>query len=135
MVNRIGQFFADRALLSLVTLMVFSGLLLALVPVAWTYAKMAQTARPSANEGTKGAGARPLDASSCDRLVVSFTSAAPIGQITALLSSMNASIAYGPDENSAFEVSVPAGEAAATASALSRAEAIVLSASPRAGCP
>ena len=130
----LGHFFASHAMLCLVTLMLLFGLVLALAPIAWTYANLPAAGAGKNVVGSKGAGGFGAAGAECSRVVVSFQSAAPIAQIANFLSNLDASITHGPDENGAFELTVPAGESVAVAAALLRADALVVAAAPHRGC-
>ena len=128
LLTKIGQFFSSQARLSLFVLMLFTGLVAALAPIAWTYGRpVVSSAAVSESSATKG-GATSTGNSNChcNQVVVSFVSTATISQITQLLESLDVSIAFGPNENSSYELAVSANTADAVVQALNRAEALVV---------
>lgn len=131
--DRLSRLFASQSVLSLVTLLVLLGLAIGLVPVAWTYAHLSLSA-PTLT-GTKGYSSDGMAIPQCSRVTAAFNSSATFGQISALLQSVDASIAYGPNENGAFEIAVQPGEAPVIAPALLRAAPLVLVASVGKNCP
>jgi hypothetical protein len=122
---RLSAFFASQASLSLITLLVFLGLGVALAPAGWSYARMQLPARAAATptSAAHGFGATPpMACVRCNSLVVFFADTATLGEIADLLKVLEASIAAGPDQNGAYELAVPEESAVAVAQALNEAE-------------
>jgi hypothetical protein len=131
---KLGAFFASQAMLCLVTLMVFVGLLIALAPVGLSY--LQQAANPA--QGTQAGATRGLDSragnTACNPILVSFADTISMAQISKLLGRLDASIAFGPNENGAFELAVPKANAGAVVDALNRMPDAVVIASLREQC-
>lgn len=134
--TKVGQFFSSQAWLSLFILMLFTGLVAALAPIAWTYGRPAvgSTAAPGTSATKGGAANAGSSSGRCNQVLVSFVSTATIAQIAQLLEGLDASIAFGPNENSSYELAVSASTAAAVVQALNRAEALVVVATLRERC-
>lgn len=137
----IGHFFASQAYLSLITLLVFSGLLVALAPVGLGYLRMQGRTGDVVGQattrslGTGDLGARNVNTfERCSPIEVYFTDKALMSQVAALLESLDAVIAYGPTENGSFEIFVAPDKAPAVAAALNKAGDVVLKASTRQRC-
>lgn len=132
----LGAFLASQAGLSLATLMVFLGLAIALAPVGWTYAHMqaqpgAAKATPAAANSSKPTAAAPVP---CSRLLVFFAETATVGEVQALLASVNSVIAFGPDKTGGYELAMPASLESAVAETLNQAEGTVEGVFIRQGC-
>ena len=132
----VGHFFASQAYLSLITLLVFSGLLVALAPVGLGYLRtQGRTGDVVGQATTRSLGARDVDTlARCSPIEVYFTDKAMVTQVAVLLESLDAVIAYGPTENGSFEISVAHENAPAVAAALNKASDVVLKASTRQRC-
>jgi hypothetical protein len=133
---KVGQFFSDQAKLSLFVLMLLAGLVIGLTPIAWTYGH-SYTAAASTGSSSPTKGGAPNQAGGnnrCNQILVSFASTATIAQIADLLQKLDANIAFGPNENGAYELAVVADSAVAVVAALNRAEALVVVASLRERC-
>jgi len=132
----LGHFFASQAYLSLITLLVFSGLLIALAPVGLGYLRMQVQAKDVVGQAStrslgSGVGDAPVR---CSPIEVYFSDKASVTQVAALLESLDAVIALGPTENGSFEISVASEKAPAVTTALNKASDIVLKASTRQRC-
>lgn len=125
----LGRFFSSQAMLCLVTLMVFLGLLIALAPVGLGYLRHGAAAPQG---GTRAAGAAGRVA--CSPILVSFVDDIPMGKLNGLLERLNASIAFGPNENGAFELTVAGTDAQAVVDSLNRMPEAVVVASLREQC-
>ncbi len=118
------------------TLLIFLGLVVALAPAGWRYAslqvKSGNAANATSNDarslGTGNAPAR------CNQIMVIFAGTATVARVSALLEQLDTTIAFGPNENGAFELSMPATSAAGVAEALNRASDAVVSASLQRRC-
>ena len=132
----IGHFFASQPYLSLITLLVFSGLLVALAPVGLGYLRTQGRAGDVVGQATtRSLGAGNVNSfARCSPIEVYFTDKALMSQVDALLESLDAVIAYGPTENGSFEISVAPENAPAVAAALNKAGDVVLKASTRQRC-
>lgn len=135
-VSRITTFFASQATLCLFTLLVFLGLVIALAPAGWRYASLQLKPGGGSNVATSdtrslGTGNAPAR---CNQIVVIFNATATVSRVSALLEQLDTTIAFGPDENGAFELSMPATSAAGVAEALNRASDAVVSASLQRRC-
>ena len=131
----LSDFFSSQAMLCLITLMVFIGLVIALAPVGLSYLKQSASTSGGvgANTGaTRGAGIRA--AVPCNPVLVTFTDEVPLGKLNRLLNSLDASIAFGPNENGAFELALPVAGVAAAVEALNRMPEVVVVASLRVQC-
>jgi hypothetical protein len=134
--GRVTTFFASQATLCLFTLLTFLGLAVALAPVGWRYASLQlksnnesnATANDARSLGTNTAPAR------CNQIVVIFNATATVARVSALLEQLDTTIAFGPNENGAFELAMPATSAAGVAEALNRASDAVVSASLQRRC-
>lgn len=125
----LGSFFSSQAMLCLVTLMVFLGLLIALAPVGLGYLRHEGA---TGQGGTRAAGnARTVG---CSPILVTFADDVPMGKLNQLLERLNASIAFGPNENGAFELTITGDDAAAVVDALNRMPEAVIVASLREQC-
>ena len=134
--GRISKFFAAQATLSLFTLLVFSGLVVALAPAGWRYANMQikpGTGPRAASDDTRSLGTGDTP-NRCNQIVVIFNSTSSVARVSALLEQLDTTIAFGPNENGAFELSVPTTAAASVAEALNRAADAVVSASLQRRC-
>lgn len=134
--TRLTTFFASQAALCLFTLLVFSGLVIALAPAGWRYVslQLKSTSGPVAiNNNTRSLGANVTPAR-CNQIVVIFNATASLARVSALLEQLDTTIAFGPNENGAFELSAPAAKAANVADALNRAADAVVSASLQRRC-
>lgn len=135
-VSRLSTFFASQATLCLFTLLIFLGLVVALAPAGWRYAGLQIQSRIGQNSatndsrsvGTSNAPAR------CNQIVVLFAGTATVTRVSALLEQLDTTIAFGPNENGAFELSTPSASATGVADALNRASDAVVSASLRRRC-
>lgn len=134
--NRLTTFFASQAALCLFTLLVFSGLVVALAPAGWRYASL--QLKSGSTPAVTSSGTRSLGASSaparCSQIMVIFSTAASVGRISELLERLDTTIAFGPNENGAFELSVLPASAAGVTEALNRASDIVVAASLQRRC-
>ncbi|MFL9923703.1 hypothetical protein PQR62_05495 [Herbaspirillum lusitanum] len=130
----LGRFFSSQAMLCLITLMVFLGLLIALAPVGLGYLHQDSKAGQG---GTRSAGAA-RDAATCNPILARFADDAPMGKLNQALERLDTSIAFGPNENGAFELSVTEtgapDKAAAVVDALNRMPELVIVASLRDQC-
>ena len=135
-IGRVTTFFASPAALCLFTLLVFLGLVVALAPVDCRYAslqfKSGSGSNAAANDarslGTGNAPAR------CNQIVVNFACTATVARVAALLEQLDTTIAFGPNENGVFELSMPATSAAGVAEALNCASDAVVGASLQRRC-
>ena len=132
----IGSFFASQAALCLFTLLIFLGLVVALSPAGWRYAslQLRSTSGSAAANGdarSLGMGTTPMR---CHQIVVLFTGTATVTRISALLEQLDTTIAFGPNENGAFELSAPSTSASGVTDALNRASDAVISASLQRRC-
>lgn len=131
-----STFFASQATLCLFTLLVFLGLVVALAPAGWHYANL--QLRPGNSQKTITSNTRSLGSNSeparCNQIVVIFNSAATVARVSTLLEQLDTTIAFGPNENGAFELSVPSTSAAGVADALNRAPDAVVSAALQRRC-
>lgn len=129
----LGRFFSSQAMLCLITLMVFLGLLIALLPVGLGYLRQDSAA---GRAGTRAAG--DAGAAACNPILASFADDASMGKLNQVLERLDASIAFGPNENGAFELSLveasAPGKAAAVVDALNRMPELVIVASLREQC-
>lgn len=108
-IERCGALFEKRSLLVLFTLMLLSGLALGLVPVAYVYLmKRVQTLEPIGPALASRGGMTSAIAGRCNQVLIRFASSAPIGSVGRLMDQVDASIVFGPDQDGAFELSVPA---------------------------
>lgn len=136
--SRISSFFASQAMLCLFTLLVFSGLVIALAPAGWRYASLqfhpskAQDAATATNDsyslGVSNTSAR------CSQIVVVFTATATVARVSALLKQLNTTIDFGPNENGAFELATSPTLVAEVADALNRTSDAVVAASLQRRC-
>lgn len=134
--GRISKFFAAQATLCLFTLLVFLGLVVALAPAGWRYANMQIKPGPgarAASNDTRSLGAGDTS-NRCNQIVVIFNSTTSVARVSALLEQLDTTIAFGPNENGAFELSAPTTAAASVAEALNRAADAVVSASLQRRC-
>ena len=132
----VTSFFASQATLCLFTLLVFSGLVVALAPAGWRYAslQLKSNSGPAATSSdTRSLGASSLPAR-CNQIVVIFNSAATGARVSTLLEQLDTTIAFGPNENGAFELSVPSASVSGVADALNRAPDAVVSAALQRRC-
>lgn len=132
----LGSFFASQATLCLVTLLIFLGLVVALAPAGWRYAILQLKSRsgPSAViEDARSLGISSAPAR-CNQIVVIFNASTTVARVSTLLEQLDTTIAFGPNENGAFELSIPAPSAAGVAEALNRASDAVVSASLQRRC-
>ncbi len=135
----IGSFFASHANLSLVTLLVFSGLLIATLPVGWAYAQM-QWQNRAGNltiADSRSVGDATTAIARCNPILVYFEESASVTAVASLLARLDASIAFGPNENGAFEVAVSPRSGVGPArvvDALNKASGLVMTASLRQRC-
>lgn len=132
----VTNFFASQATLCLFTLLVFSGLVVALAPAGWRYASLqlrSNSGITATSSDTRSLGASSLPAR-CNQIVVIFNSAATVARVSALLEQLDTTIAFGPNENGAFELSVPSASASGVADALNRAPDAVVSAALQRRC-
>lgn len=131
-----SNFFASQAMLSMFTLLVLLGLVIALAPAGWRYASLQfrpvtgqyATTSDSRSLGTNNVPAR------CSQIMVIFNSTSNVGRISALLEQLDTTIAFGPNENGAFELSTTSASASRVAEALNRASDAVISASLQRRC-
>ena len=134
--GRMSKFFASQATLCLFTLLVFSGLVVALAPAGWRYANM--QVKPGNGPQTASNDTRSLGAGNtpnrCNQIVVIFSGTTSMARVSALLEQLDTTIAFGPNENGAFELSAPTTAAASVAEALNRAADAVVSASLQRRC-
>lgn len=130
-ISSMTRFFASQAMLCLFTLLVFLGLVVALAPAGWRYASLqlwSGTGNNAAITDSRSVGAGNL-LGRCNQIVVIFNPAATVERISALLEQLDTAIAFGPNENGAFELSVPSLKAAGVSDALNRAADAVVGAS------
>lgn len=129
-INVAGEVFGKRAYLIATTMMLLAGLVIALLPIAYGYLRTpGQVTSTSQSRGGEGAAATP-----CDRVLVSFSRAATMAQVGALLDRLGASILYGPNENGAYEVRVRPESVEAVISTLEKEEGVVIAASRMGRC-
>ena len=136
MVGGISTFFASQATLCLFTLLVFLGLAVALAPAGWRYANLQLkpgNSRPTSVGDSRSLGTNDVPAR-CNQIVVIFNSAATVSRVSALLEQLDTTIAFGPNENGAFELSAPSAAAGNVADALNRAADAVVDASLQRRC-
>lgn len=134
--GRLSTFFASQATLCLFTLLVFLGLAVALAPAGWRYANLQLkpgNAQPTAAGDSRSLGTNDVPAR-CNQIVVIFNSTATVSRVSALLEQLDTTIAFGPNENGAFELSAPSTAAANVVDALNRAADAVVSASLQRRC-
>lgn len=114
----------------------FLGLVVALAPAGWHYANL--QLRPGNSQKTITSNTRSLGGNSeparCNQIVVIFNAAATIARVSTLLEQLDTTIAFGPNENGAFELLVPSTSAAGVADALNRAPDAVVSAALQRRC-
>ena len=113
--GHLGAFFSNNAWLSLFTLL----LLLGLVGGLWHFTDRLQPPATGKAPLSRSLGAVPSTAP-CGQVLAIFRPEATLRQISGLLQSVDAVLVYGPDENGAFELKVPARLARATAQALEK---------------
>ena len=132
----ISTFFASQATLCLFTLLVFSGLVVALAPAGWRYASLqlkSNSGSASTSSDTRSLGASGMPVR-CNQIVVIFNAAATVARVSALLEQLDTTIAFGPNENGAFELLVPSTSASGVTDALNRASEVVVSAALQRRC-
>ena len=112
--SAIGSFFESQASLSLVTLLIFLGLGIALAPVGWNYSHGEPPARTPAGSPAK-----------CSGLTVFFAEMATVGELKDLLEQLRLAIVSGPTESGAFELAAPEGALPALVRSLGEAESTV----------
>lgn len=132
----VSNFFASQATLCLFTLLVFLGLVVALAPAGWRYASLQLKSSPipnavSSDTRSLGAGQAPMR---CNQILVIFNPAATVARVSALLEQLDTTIAFGPNENGAFELSTSSNSASGVADALNRESDAVVSASLQRRC-
>ncbi|MBO9538882.1 hypothetical protein [Herbaspirillum sp.] len=110
-----GSFFSSQAMLCVVALAALLGLL----------ATLAYWYRPETGGGR---------AAACNPILVTFAEDAPLGKLNGLLARLDTGIAFGPDQNGAFELRPAGGNAGAVVDALNREPDVVLVASLREAC-
>ena len=138
-VSIMSSFFASQAMLCLFTLLVFSGLVVALAPAGWRYASLqlqssqAPNAAAAAVNDSRSLGAGNTPAR-CSQIVVIFNATATVARVSALLEQLNTTIAFGPNENGAFELTTLPTLAAEVADALNRTSDTVVAASLQRRC-
>ena len=134
--GRMSKFFASQATLCLFTLLVFLGLVIALAPAGWLYANLQR--QPSDGGQTATGDTRSVGITNspvrCNQIVVIFNSAATVARVSALLEQLDTTIAFGPNENGAFELLVPSTSASGVTDALNRASDVVVSAALQRRC-
>ncbi len=136
LIGWVTTFFASQATLCLFTLLVFLGLVVALAPAGWRYANLQLNSEKSTNvlsSDSRSLGGLNTPAR-CNQILVIFNASASVGRISALLEQLDTTIAFGPNENSAFELSMPASSAAGVMDALNRRSDLVVSASLQRRC-
>lgn len=126
----LSSFFSSQAMLCLVTLMVFMGLLIAMAPVALSYLSKGEGAGGGMATRALGGAAAPV----CNPVLATFADDVPMARLNAVLNRINATIAFGPNENGAFELAVASDSAAAAVEALNRMPDVVVIASLREQC-
>ena len=135
-VSRFSTFFASQATLCLFTLLVFLGLVVALAPAGWRYASLQLKSSSGSNATTNDA--RSLSAGNAlsrrNQIVVIFAGTATVARVSALLEQLDTTIAFGPNENGAFELSTPSISAIGVVDALNHASDAVVSASLQRRC-
>jgi hypothetical protein len=141
---RIGAFFESQTGLSLTTLAVLLGLGIALVPVGWSYANLESQTRlarqPAADMRSvagDSASARAGQSAPCHPLTVFFAETAMVGEVAYLMNKLGTSIAFGPDKNGAYQLTVSEKEAPTVADLLGQEEDTVegVFIKPRCGRP
>ena len=70
----------------------------------------------------------------CNQIVVIFNAAATVARVSALLEQLDSTIAFGPNENGAFELLVPSTSASGVTDALNRASDAVVGAALQRRC-
>ena len=134
--GKMSTFFASQATLCLFTLLVFLGLVVALAPAGWRYANLQLSpgnSQQTATSDTRSMGTGNTPAR-CNQIVVIFNSTTSMARVSALLEQLDTTVAFGPNENGAFELSAPSTAAANVADALNRAADAVISASLQRRC-
>ena len=132
----VTSFFASQATLCLFTLLVFSGLVVALAPAGWRYASLQLKSNSwpaAASSDTRSLGASDIPAR-CNQVVVIFNAATTVARVSSLLEQLDTTIAFGPNENGAFELLVPSTSASGVTDALNRVSDAVVSASLQRRC-
>ncbi len=133
-IEHCAALFEKRSLLVLFTLMLLSGLTLGLVPVAYVYlVKRVQQLEPIGPSLASRGVATSANAGRCNQVLIRFSSTASIGSIGRLMDRLDASIAFGPDQDGAFELTVPSAQAIAIVSNLNASD-LVVAASLRPSC-
>jgi hypothetical protein len=131
--TRAALFFSSQAKLSLIVLMIFCGLVVGLAPIVFGYAMHSKTMAQSQTPATRGGSINSTQLR-CNQILVTFAKTATISQISSLLEQLDASIAFGPNENGSFELLVPSIKAGEILDALNRADDLVIVASKRERC-
>ena len=89
--GRMSKFFASQATLCLFTLLVFSGLVVALAPAGWRYANM--QVKPGNGPQTASNDTRSLGAGNtpnrCNQIVVIFSGTTSMARVSALLEQLD----------------------------------------------
>ena len=134
--GKLTTFFASQAALCLFTLLIFLGLVVALAPAGWRYASLQLKSDSGSNAATNDTRSLGTSTAStrCNQIVVIFAGNATVARVSALLEQLDTTIAFGPNENGAFELSTPTTSAASVAEALNRASDAVVSASLQRRC-
>lgn len=134
--GRLAAFFASQATLCLFTLMVFLGLVVALAPAGWRYAsvQLKSGSGPAATSNDTRSLGVSITPARCNQIVVIFNATASFARVSTLLEQLDTTIAFGPNENGAFELSAPSTAAAKVVDALNRAADAVVSASLQRRC-
>jgi hypothetical protein len=132
--NKAAQFFSSQAKLSLIVLMIFSGLIVGLAPIAFGYVMHSKTMGKLPTPSTRGGSSETNQPARCNQILVTFAKTATISQISTLLEQLDSSIAFGPNENGSFELLVPSVKAIDILAALNRADDLVIVASKRERC-
>lgn len=134
-IGTVSSFFASQTTLCLFTLLVFTGLAVALAPAGWRYislqTKAATGAMANIDSRSLGANGVPVR---CNQIVVIFNPVATVARVSTLLEQLDTTIAFGPNENGAFELSTLSTAAAGVNEALNRASDAVVSASLQRRC-
>jgi hypothetical protein len=122
--QKLSAFFANHAWLSLFTMLLLLGLAGGLAKYT------ARFVPPSGAAFSAATGARSLGGATagaaCGQVLVLLEGGATVKQVSQLLQSVDAVVVYGPNENGAFELRVPAVDARRIAQALETSPAVRL---------
>jgi len=124
----VGSFFSSHAWLSLFTLLVMLGLVLGLTNVS---RKISQNTAASSTvlasvTGTRSAGAFVAPTANCGQILVFFRPDSAMSQVTNVLQQVDAFIAFGPNENQAYEIHVDTADLVGVQKALEQSSAVAM---------